>query len=182
MSRHATRHVARSIRSFNDRVAKDRESRPIFGTVLDIDPWEVELHGSSVVLHADDLTLGRWVEQYHHWNGVEVEDTVVLSEMDDGDYVVVDIVTDADPFDLPDPPAARRPLTAEPTWKPGDIKLTASTIPQAGWLVADESEVGREEYPALFGAIGTEHGEGDGATTFNLPAPMPGSLTTLIKI
>ena len=36
-----------------------------------------------------------------------------------------------------------------------------------GWLLCDGSEVSRDEYPRLFAAIGTAHG--DGATTFNLP-------------
>lgn len=38
-----------------------------------------------------------------------------------------------------------------------------------GWLECDGSEVSRETYSALFDAIGTTYGEGDGATTFNLP-------------
>jgi len=38
-----------------------------------------------------------------------------------------------------------------------------------GWLLCDGSEVSRDEYPRLFAAIGTAHGGGDGATTFNLP-------------
>ena len=38
-----------------------------------------------------------------------------------------------------------------------------------GWLLCDGSEVSRDEYPRLFAAIGTAHGSGDGATTFNLP-------------
>lgn len=74
---------------------------PVFGTVLDIDPWTIELHGAATVLDADDLTISRWVEQYHHWVGVEVDDTAVLVEMEDGDYVVVDVVTDSDLLDLP---------------------------------------------------------------------------------
>ena len=39
----------------------------------------------------------------------------------------------------------------------------------SGWLLCDGSEVSRDEYPRLFAAIGTAHGEGDGAMTFNLP-------------
>ena len=38
-----------------------------------------------------------------------------------------------------------------------------------GWLEADGSEVSRTEFSALFNAIGTVWGEGDGSTTFNLP-------------
>lgn len=39
-----------------------------------------------------------------------------------------------------------------------------------GWLVCDASAVSRTTYPALFAAIGTTWGAGDGSTTFNLPS------------
>ena len=94
--------VARSIRDFTERAAEARDSgKFIFGTVHDTDPWEVELHDASVMLHEDDLTISRWVEQYDHWKGVDVDDTVVLVEMEDGDYVVVDVVTDGALLDFP---------------------------------------------------------------------------------
>lgn len=39
----------------------------------------------------------------------------------------------------------------------------------AGWLIANGAAVSRTTYATLFAAIGTIHGPGDGATTFNLP-------------
>lgn len=42
------------------------------------------------------------------------------------------------------------------------------TVP-AGWLLCDGSAVSRATYAALFLAIGTAHGAGDGSTTFNVP-------------
>ena len=51
----------------------------------------------------------------------------------------------------------------------GSIEYFALTVPPAGYLKADGAAVGRETYPELFAAIGTTFGEGDGATTFNLP-------------
>jgi microcystin-dependent protein len=39
----------------------------------------------------------------------------------------------------------------------------------SGWLKCDGSEVSRTEYSQLFAAVGTDYGEGDGATTFELP-------------
>jgi microcystin-dependent protein len=44
-----------------------------------------------------------------------------------------------------------------------------STNVPAGYLVCDGSEVSRTTYAALFAAIGTTYGVGDGSTTFNLP-------------
>lgn len=41
--------------------------------------------------------------------------------------------------------------------------------PPAGWLVCNGQAVSRTTYAALFALIGTTHGAGDGATTFNLP-------------
>lgn len=57
-----------------------------------------------------------------------------------------------------------------PVWQPGDLKATARGGPEpAGWLWADGRAVSRATYAALFGAIGTTYGAGDGSTTFNLP-------------
>lgn len=39
-----------------------------------------------------------------------------------------------------------------------------------GWLECDGSAVSRTTYADLFDAIGTDHGSGDGSTTFNLPS------------
>lgn len=39
----------------------------------------------------------------------------------------------------------------------------------SGWLLADGREVLRASYPALFSAIGSRYGDGNGTTTFNLP-------------
>lgn len=44
----------------------------------------------------------------------------------------------------------------------------ASTAP-SGWLLCDGSAVSRTTYAALFAAIGTSYGVGDGSTTFNVP-------------
>ncbi|MBI1838917.1 MAG: tail fiber protein [Candidatus Colwellbacteria bacterium] len=39
----------------------------------------------------------------------------------------------------------------------------------SGWLLADGSAVSRATYSALFTALGTTYGAGDGSTTFNVP-------------
>jgi len=52
---------------------------------------------------------------------------------------------------------------------PGALQPYAGTTAPAGWLIADGTAVSRTTYARLFGAIGTQHGAGDGSTTFNLP-------------
>lgn len=52
---------------------------------------------------------------------------------------------------------------------PATVHAFAGTSAPEGWAMCDGSEVSRTEYAALFAAIGTTYGVGDGSTTFNLP-------------
>ena len=52
---------------------------------------------------------------------------------------------------------------------PGAILPFARTTAPAGWLKANGAAVSRSTYSALFAAIGTAFGVGDGTTTFNIP-------------
>ena len=68
-------------------------------------------------------------------------------------------------------------FTQEPTFPavggglipPGAIIPFAGTAPPTGWLACNGQAVSRTTYAALFAAIGTVWGTGDGSTTFNLP-------------
>lgn len=51
----------------------------------------------------------------------------------------------------------------------GEVAFFARTTPPSGWLKANGAAVSRTTYAALFAAIGTTFGAGDGRTTFNLP-------------
>lgn len=51
----------------------------------------------------------------------------------------------------------------------GAVMQYAGTTAPDGWLMCDGSTVSRTTYSALFAAIGTTYGAGDGSTTFNLP-------------
>jgi microcystin-dependent protein len=48
------------------------------------------------------------------------------------------------------------------------IPFAMNTAP-SGWLAANGSEVSRTDFAALFAAIGTTYGAGNGSTTFTLP-------------
>ncbi len=51
----------------------------------------------------------------------------------------------------------------------GTVVPYAGLVEPAGWLFAAGQAVGRTAHAALFAAIGTTYGAGDGSTTFNLP-------------
>ena len=51
----------------------------------------------------------------------------------------------------------------------GEVAFFARSTPPSGWLKANGAAVSRTTYAALFDAIGTTFGAGDGRTTFNLP-------------
>lgn len=62
------------------------------------------------------------------------------------------------------------PGAATGGYQTGDLRLTAIAAVAAGWLACDGSAVSRTgETKALFEAIGTAYGAGNGTTTFNLP-------------
>jgi microcystin-dependent protein len=51
----------------------------------------------------------------------------------------------------------------------GNLAFTARSTAPAGWLKANGAAVSRTTYAALYAAIGTTYGAGDGTNTFNLP-------------
>lgn len=58
---------------------------------------------------------------------------------------------------------------AEPAEPVGAIKMYAGASAPTGYLFCDGAAVSRTVNAALFAAIGTAYGAGDGSTTFNLP-------------
>ena len=52
---------------------------------------------------------------------------------------------------------------------PGTIILYAGRTVPSGWLICNGANVSRTDYAALFAAIGTIYGAGNGSTTFGLP-------------
>ena len=58
----------------------------------------------------------------------------------------------------------------------GAILAFGGSSAPAGWLLCQGQAVSRTTYAALFAAIGTAYGAGDGSTTFNLPDPREAAL------
>lgn len=61
---------------------------------------------------------------------------------------------------------------------PGQIIMFAGKSAPSGTLICNGAAVSRTTYSALFDAIGTLYGAGDGKTTFNLPAMAEGTVVT----
>ncbi|WP_240336207.1 phage tail protein [Stenotrophomonas sp. B1-1] len=59
---------------------------------------------------------------------------------------------------------------------PGQVFAFAGATAPAGTLPCNGAAVSRQTYPALFAAIGTRYGAGDGASTFNLPNLIEGTV------
>lgn len=53
--------------------------------------------------------------------------------------------------------------------KAGTVAHFAASSAPAGWIKANGAAISRATYAALFLAIGTTHGAGDGSTTFKIP-------------
>lgn len=62
--------------------------------------------------------------------------------------------------------ATPSPITGLPA---GTIVQWPTDVAPANWLLCDGSAVSRSQYQSLFAVIGTQYGNGDGSTTFNLP-------------
>lgn len=76
------------------------------------------------------------------------------------------------------PPGA----TTKGIWTAGDTissTRTRAAMLSRGFLRCDGEPVSRTTYADLFAEIGTQHGEGDGSTTFNLPFEPPTVQPTL---
>lgn len=69
-------------------------------------------------------------------------------------------------FDVDRIDATIRALRVMP---PGALAPFAGAVAPSGFLFCDGSAVSRTTYSALFAAIGTTYGVGDGSATFNVP-------------
>lgn len=89
----------------------------------------------------------------------EAVDTPDLSI--DGSGHLIYAISDASKLDLGLVKGASSPA--------GSIMQYGGSSAPEGWLLCDGSAISRTTYSALFAAIGTTYGTGDGSTTFNLP-------------
>lgn len=85
------------------------------------------------------------------------------------DYGVLDTLDDGSPTNFALALKSAVDTLIKLSTPTGSLKEFAQSTAPAGWLECDGSAVSRSTYAALFTAIGTTYGTGDGSTTFNLP-------------
>lgn len=99
--------------------------------------------------------LGNKPLKQYDSSGAKVAAVIAANQLTDVEYDGVDMVV-MDPL----------PTAALPS---GAVIYVAQVSAPSGFLKANGAAVSRTTYSALFAAIGTTFGVGDGATTFNLP-------------
>lgn len=132
----------------------------IEGVRLRPDQWTPDATDTS------KLTLGQ-----SYPGGTKID----FVQNDPAAFIPTPLIQSKNLSDVPDPSAARANLGVDSkantdTHSPaGNIAYTARNTAPAGWLKANGAAVSRTAYAALFAAIGTTYGAGDGFNTFNLP-------------
>lgn len=98
----AARILADAIRGDGRRRAKRENRSRARATVTSVDPLELDLHGSDLVLDDDDVEFSQDVARYSASEGLDEGDVLVLIEVDEGDWVAVTVVSDKDVRAVPD--------------------------------------------------------------------------------
>ena len=126
--------------------------------------------GSTSVTHADNT-----VSFGHSATDLDYHDDAYGTELKRRLTFVADGVTDSD---------AATVNQLKKVMPIGSIILHAGSTVPSGYLKCNGSAIRRDNYNALFTAIGTTYGTGDGSSTFNLPdlsANTPVNMMYIIK-
>lgn len=106
----------------------------------------------------------------------QVAITDVQTYVDANMTLRTDVVTTASIADdavttakIPDAAITAAKLAVGAAFVAGMVMPYAGSSAPSGWLLAYGQDVSRTTYSALFSAIGTTYGSGDGSTTFTLP-------------
>ena len=135
--------------------------RIVKGNNLPLAAGDIAGAGHWLVMNFD-TTLDKWVLQ-----------NPVVTQASDTRAGIVELATAAEVQAGTDNTRAVTPAglaaAAAVYAPPGMVAYFARNTAPSGWLKANGAAVSRTTYAALFAAIGTTYGAGDGSTTFNLP-------------
>ena len=116
--------------------------------------------------------LGEDIEEIVKW----IKEVTRTREEDVGDTDQIKNTAETNNARLPDPSTAGNVLVSDGSaWisgagtPSGAVVAFAGAAAPTGWLLCYGQAVSRTDYSALFTAISTTYGVGDGSTTFNLP-------------
>lgn len=90
------RRAARSVRGTAHDVAA-RQRRTQVAIVRQPEPLQVELSESNLVLDEGDVSFGQAVRRYLADKGLEEGDSLMLVPLPTGDYVAVEVLSEAEP-------------------------------------------------------------------------------------
>lgn len=118
-----------------------------------------------------DVQFPRWLKRMGIFGGIPVAILLGLVHYLRADVAVPNTFADGDTLSAVKMNANFKTLqdAINQATPPGSILAFGGPVVPAGWLPCDGKAVNRADYPALYTAIGTVHGSGDGASTFNLP-------------
>lgn len=124
MSIPEAKHLARAMRRHSEGAVRVHGQRIEKGLVAQIDPLVVSLIGHEVEIEADSLLLGVNVRIFDAQYGIAEGDTVLLSRLDDGDWFVIDVISDID--ETEQTTGGDLELDGKIVWAPGDTNLYRS--------------------------------------------------------
>lgn len=99
MSRPEIKALAAAVRSASRREHERRGGGRYEAVVLNVDPLRVDVLGDDLELDEDDVTIGNVLAAHLAGQPLEAGDVLVLIETEAGEYVAVEVASDADPGD-----------------------------------------------------------------------------------
>ncbi len=93
------RRAAEAVREHGRRQHAHLTREPDYGVVRAIEPLQVELQRSAVLLDNDQMVVTQCVRQYDAQFGIEVGDAVKVSLMWNGDWLVEHVISTRDTFE-----------------------------------------------------------------------------------
>lgn len=177
---------------FNVIIQSIEEAQILAGAQTQVDWAVVTTDGLAVYIEGVRLTQGAGVNQWQKAAAPNDQTRIILGQSypagtqivgvqnePAGETIGTPLLRDQNLADVPDKATARTNLgvysqaqvnaLVDAAVSPGAVMHFARNTAPTGWLKANGAAVSRTTYSALFAAIGTTFGAGDGFNTFNLP-------------